>query len=217
MGKSTQIIHFTDGSTQHETCTMIFTFQRIPPSTLLCASLFLIFSGQIHAQSRTVSGTVLYNPKLNDCLLEAPCLDEVALTSEEDWMPPKAAVNIVVKSTGEVYKTDRSGRYTATVSSPDDSLMFLYIGHNRIEVPVEGRSVIDVQLTPTPLPVLERLLEQIMPVIEIGGIPDIDQISEKARVNRETTRDILWLVLGNRPFAEFYPGEFRPDYRFDDH
>lgn len=182
---------------------------------LTIGAYILSFSQHAQAQGTTVTGTVSYNPTMNDCLQEAPCTGDVELTNEEDWVPPKAAVNIVVKSTGQVVKTDPEGRYEATVAARDDTLMVLYIGHNRVEVPINGRRVVDVKLTPMPLPVVERLMEQIMPDLDMGQHPDIDALAEKAEVNRETARDILWLILGNRPFAEAYPEEYIPDYRFD--
>ncbi len=164
----------------------------------------------------TVRGRVLYNPTLPECWQEVPCTREIALTRAEDWRPTPAAVNVVVQGTDRVTKTNREGYYEISVPSRNASLMFLYIGHNRIEVPVEGRSVVDVRLTPTPVPVVERLLGLIMPRIHVGEYPDIDQLAADARVNRDTARDILWLVLGNRPMAEHYRGEYIPDYRFDD-
>ena len=109
-------------------------------------------------QSFTVRGKVLYNPTMNDCFQEVPCWEDVQLAKEDDWIPPKAAVNVVLKGTGEVAKTDRMGNYTIEVSSANDTLLFLYIGQNRVEVPVKGREVVDIKLTPTPIPVIERLI-----------------------------------------------------------
>lgn len=181
----------------------------------LCSG-FLIIPGSLNAQETTVSGTVTYHPYLGECFAEEPCLDAVELTDEEDWVPPRAAVNIAVKGTDRVVKTDRDGTYQIRVPSPDASLMVMYIGHNRIEVPLDGRNVVDVKLTPTPLPVIDRVLGAIMPKIHAGVYPEIDAIAEQADVNRETARDLLWLVIGNRPMMRNYPDEYIPDYRFDD-
>ena len=180
---------------------------------VLCAA---VAPAGASAQEMTVRGQVLYNPRLPDCQRVDPCTEDVALTSPEDWQPPRSAVNVVVQGTDRVVKTRRNGTYEVTVPSPSASLMFLAIGHNRIEVPVEGRATVDVRLTPTPLPVIERLLGLIMPQIVAGELPDIDRLATDARVNRETARDILWLVIGDRRMAERYPGEYVPDYRFDD-
>lgn len=185
--------------------------------SFLFLGLFIIqFSKDIQAQQRTVTGTVLHNPKMNDCHREVPCIEDIELTQEEDWIPTPGAVNIVVKGTDRVVKTDRDGNYEITVPSPDATLIFLYLAHNRIEVPVEGRSVIDVQLTPTPLPVVERLLGLIMPHVIENEYPNLDELAEKAEVNRATARDMMWLVLGNRRMSKHYPGEFYPNYDFDE-
>lgn len=178
-------------------------------------TLVHFFSANVgQSQSFTVSGSVLYNPKLNDCFQEIPCMQDTAFTKEEDWIAPKAAVNIMVKGTDRVTKTDPMGHYSIDVPSERDTLQFLYIGHNRLEVPVDGRKMLDIKLTPTPIPVIERLLDLIMPEIDAGKFPDIDQTARKASVNRATARDVLWLVLGNTPMKAHYPGEFIPDYRF---
>lgn len=179
---------------------------------LLMVLFFIATEGQ--SQSFRVRGKVLYNPTMNDCFQEVPCWEDVALTKEDDWIPPKAAVNIVAKGTGKVAKTDRMGKYAIEVSSANDTLLFLYIGQNRVEVPVNGREVVDVKLTPTPIPVIENLIGLIMPAIDAGKFPDIDALAEKTNVNRATARDILWLVLGNTRMKQHYPGEFIPDYRF---
>ena len=181
---------------------------------ILLAVIF--FATKALSQSFTVRGKVLYNPAMNDCFQEVPCWEDVALTKEGDWIPPKAAVNIVAKGTGKVAKTDRLGNYTIEVSSANDTLLFLYIGQNRVEEPVNGREVVDVKLTPTPIPVIERLIGMIMPAVDAGEFPDIDMLAEEAKVNRATARDILWLVLGNTRMKQHYPGEFIPDYRFSE-
>ena len=182
---------------------------------LLTMGLLLAPQGA-SAQEMTVHGRVLYNPTLPDCWQLHPCMADLALTDPEDWRPPLSAVNVVVQGTDRVVKTDRDGHYEISVPSPNASLMFLAIGHNRISVPVEGLSRVDVQLTPTPLPVIERLLGLIMPRMVEGELLDIDRLAADAGVNRETARDILWLVIGDRRMGEHYPDEYVPDYGFDD-
>lgn len=163
----------------------------------------------------TVAGVVLHHPKMNDCLKES-CATDLALTRDEDWVPPPGAVNVVVRGTRIVAKTDRQGRYRIDAPSPDSELVFHWVGFERTVVPVQGRSTIDVRLTPMPLPVIERLLGLIVPQLEVGVYPNLDELATEARTNRETARDILWLVIGNRVMIREYPGEFFPDYRFAD-
>lgn len=174
-------------------------------------------TSEVSAQ-HTVRGRVTYNPLMSECSYQEICERHIALGlyREEDWRPPTAAVNIAVRGTDQVAKTDRQGNYSVTVPSADATLVFMFIGFSRVEVPVAGRSVVDVKLTPMPLPVIERLLGLIMPQIHAMKYPDIDELARQADVNRETARDILWLVLGNRPMAAAYPSEFYPDYSFPD-
>lgn len=191
-------------------------YQVIVISFLSFGLSVLLIPKDMYAQQRTVRGTVLYNPNMNDCLNVAPCVDDIELTHEEDWIPTPGAVNIVVKGTSIVAKTDRDGNYEIIIPSASDTLQFLYVSHNRIEIPVEGQNVLDVKLTPTPLPVIERLLAHIMPKVVEGIYPDLDKLAEDTGVNRATARDMVWLVLGNRRMSKYYPGEFYPDFDFEE-
>lgn len=185
-------------------------------SALLCAGLLAGSAGESMAQEMTVRGRVTYNPLMNDCLKLFSCASDTLLTRPEDWIPTPAAVNVIVPGTNRVTRTDRQGNYEIVVPSPNATLKFLYIGHERVEIPVNGRSVIDVKLVPNPMLMTERLLSLIMPQIHGGIYPDIDELAAAAGTDRDTARDILWLVLGNRVMAEVYPNEFVPNYRFAD-
>ncbi|MDG5767573.1 TonB-dependent receptor [Balneolales bacterium ANBcel1] len=56
-------------------------------------------------------------------------------------------VNVVVKGTSTGDVTDMQGRYSVNVPSPEDTLVFSYLGFDRLEIPVLGRSEIDVEMT----------------------------------------------------------------------
>lgn len=45
--------------------------------------------------------------------------------------------------------TDASGRYSLEVSSANDTLIFTYIGYNRLEVPLAGKTTLNVTIDPT--------------------------------------------------------------------
>lgn len=177
-----------------------------PHLARLSFAAVLLASGGAAAQSAggsppertlTVSGVVLHNPKMNDCRRES-CADDIALTRDEDWVPPPGAVNIALRGSATVVKTDRQGRYRIEVPSPDSELVFHWIGYERTVVPVQGRSSIDVRLTPTALPLIERLLGLIVPQLESGAYPDLGEVAANAGTSRETARDFVWLVIGNR-------------------
>ena len=60
-------------------------------------------------------------------------------------------VNILVKGTSQGASTDGEGRYQLTVPAENDTLVFSYIGYKTKEVPVMGRSEINVSLQPQAL------------------------------------------------------------------
>lgn len=192
-----------------------FTSQT-PVVALMAIAVMLAFliPKASQAQEITVRGTVLYYPEMGDCLRDVPCSDEAEHIPDEKWVPTPGAVNILVKGTDIVTKTDREGRYEITVPSPDATLEFLYLAHSRLEIPVEGRRVLDVKLTPTSLPAIDRLFGLIIPDIVEGIYPSLDELAEKANVNRATAREIMWLVLGNQTMRREYPGEYIPNYEF---
>lgn len=70
---------------------------------------------------------------------------KVVSQMEEDALP---GVNVIIKGTGTGTVTDIDGRYSVEVTSPDAVLVFSYVGFVTEEIPVNGRSVIDVNLTP---------------------------------------------------------------------
>ncbi len=100
---------------------------------LLFAALMLVsFTG--NAQTITVSGTV---------------------TSAEDQQPV-IGVSVVVQGTQLGVSTDFNGTYTIDVS-PDAILIFNFIGFQPVEIPVGGRTLIDVVMNTD-----QKLLEDVI-------------------------------------------------------
>jgi len=62
-----------------------------------------------------------------------------------DGIGPLAGVSISVKNQKNIVITDFDGKFTIAVS-PDDILIFTYIGFKTVEIPVAGRLVINVQM-----------------------------------------------------------------------
>jgi len=58
-------------------------------------------------------------------------------------------VNVVLKGTTSGAVTDAGGRYSLQVPSVQDTLVFSFVGYRTKEVPIDGRTEIDVVLTPT--------------------------------------------------------------------
>src|SRR5699024_1106411 len=55
-------------------------------------------------------------------------------------------VNILVKGTTTGTTTDAEGRFEVIVSSLNDTLVFSFIGYERLEVPVNGQTELNVTL-----------------------------------------------------------------------
>ncbi len=78
------------------------------------------------AQSTTITGTV---------------------TSSEDGQPLPGA-SVVLEGTQSGAATDVDGAYELTVPEAEGTLIFSYVGFQTQEVPIDGRTTIDVELSP---------------------------------------------------------------------
>lgn len=92
--------------------------------SLLLTVVFAVFISVDAYGQHTVSGTVID-----------------ASTSES--LP---AVNIQIKGTTRGTTTDADGQYELTVESSADTLVFSYVGYQSQEIPIEGRSKINVTM-----------------------------------------------------------------------
>lgn len=61
---------------------------------------------------------------------------------------PLPGVNVFVKGTTIGTATGEEGRYTLTVPALTDTLVFSFVGYTTLEIPIAGRTQIDVQLMP---------------------------------------------------------------------
>ncbi len=96
--------------------------------TVLLAFLVFVFSG-LWAQNMQISGNV---------------------TSAEDGAP-LPGVSVVVKGTTAGTVTDFNGDYVLAVPQGATTLVFSFVGMRTQEVPIDGRSTIDVQMEPDAL------------------------------------------------------------------
>lgn len=98
----------------------------IKPRLLLFSIFMLSLSLPVFAQT-TVTGTVTN-----------------AQTGE-----PLNGVNIIVRGGSNLgTTTDMDGYYSITVPSPQDTLLFTYVGFESKVIAIDGRTTIDVELTP---------------------------------------------------------------------
>jgi TonB-linked SusC/RagA family outer membrane protein len=73
---------------------------------------------------------------------------------------PLPGVNIIVKGTTTGAITDANGEYSLEVPSLEETLIFSFVGYQKQEIPIEGRTNINVSLT--------ELTEELEEVVVIG-------------------------------------------------
>lgn len=62
---------------------------------------------------------------------------------------PMIGLNVVIKGTVRGVVTDVNGNYTLANCPPDAVLVFSYVGYQPLEVPVQGRAVVDAAIAPS--------------------------------------------------------------------
>lgn len=62
---------------------------------------------------------------------------------------PLSGVNVVVRGAAAATTTDNEGNFRISVSDSHDTLMFSFVGYNSMDVPINGRALINVQMTAT--------------------------------------------------------------------
>lgn len=91
----------------------------------MCIALLLFLQVDGYAQ-HSVSGTV----------------------TEADSEEPLGGVNILIKGTTQGTSTNADGTYSISVPSASDTLIFSFVGFVTQQVPINGRSTIDIALVP---------------------------------------------------------------------
>ena len=92
-------------------------------------------------------------------------------------------VNILVKGTSTGASTDQNGNFELTVSSLQDTLVVSFIGYQRREVPVSGRTEIDIQMIP------EAVSGEELVVIGYGTAREKDITGAVSSVDAEDLKD----------------------------
>ena len=93
-------------------------------------------------------------------------------------------VSIIVEGTTTGTVTNIEGAYTLQIPSGNETLVFTFVGYERVTVPVEGRRNINIQLSPR----VEELDEII--VIAYGTTPRSNLTGSVTAINREEMRDV---------------------------
>jgi len=82
-------------------------------------------------------------------MLHAPVMDQKVQGHVSDPNGPLAGATVAEKGTGRQTSTRKDGSYSLDVSGPDAVLVVSFVGYTTREVPVAGRSTVDITLEPT--------------------------------------------------------------------
>ena len=96
---------------------------------------------------------------------------------------PIPGVNVVVSNTTNGVITDSNGNYSITLSSPNGTLEFTFIGYTKVILPVQGRQSIDVEMTEN-----VKALDEIV-VVGYGTIKKSDVTGAVTRVTETTLKE----------------------------
>lgn len=109
------------------------------------------------------------------------------VTSASDGSP-LPGVNVLVKGTSRGAATDFDGNYEVTATSPSDTLVFSFLSFETQEVPINGRSTVDVAMQER-VALLEELVVtgyQVQDKADLTGsvsVVDVAKVQEVASAN----------------------------------
>jgi len=147
------------------------SYRKIPKVLLICIGLLLTLCYPVNAQGQSVKGKV----------------------ADASTHEPLVGVSVIVKGTQNGAISDANGNYSLEISSSNATLTFSYLGYRTIEMPVNGRSVIDVTLSED-----TKLLDEVV-VVGYGTMRKKDLTGSVVQIipdriaidNPKTVQDIL--------------------------
>jgi len=97
-----------------------------------------------------VIAVLLCNLNLHAADLTTISLVDITVTGQvmDETNKPIPGVNVIVKGTTNGTSTDQDGKYSLSVPNDNAVLVFSFIGYSAKEVPVAGKTVINVSLDP---------------------------------------------------------------------
>lgn len=103
-----------------------------------------------HLTFELIENSVIIKPLPADIEVSAPALSiqrivKGTVTDEKGESLP--SVSVLLKGTNVGTSTDLNGNYTLSMPVDNGTIVFKYIGFNTLEVPVNGRSVVNVSMT----------------------------------------------------------------------
>ncbi len=137
---------------------------------LVCINILIIVIG-VYSQQVEVSGIVTSN------------VDKKTIPG----------VNVFVKGNKTGVSTDIDGKYKIKLNNPNQTLVFSYLGYNTLEVAVNGRSQVNVELEEK-----KNILDQMVVVAyqtlkkkDITGAVSVADVEEMKKVTATTTSEAL--------------------------
>jgi TonB-linked SusC/RagA family outer membrane protein len=122
---------------------------------LLLIGSFLFLNPTLRAAGQAVPGLdAAPSPAMSwaESPVQSPNLPVVTGTvTDGETGDPLPGVNVVVQNTTVGTSTDRSGRFELDAPSLQDTLVFSFVGYRTEEVPLQGRTEVDVALQPEAL------------------------------------------------------------------
>src|SRR4030043_345681 len=115
-------------------CSRLRILKRIMPTLFMIVSFNLL-------------GTYAYADSIDLRISDDQQQVRVSGTIVDENGNPLPGVNVIVKGTTIGTTTDADGKYSLMVPSQNDFLVASFIGYVLSEVPVGGRSVVDITLT----------------------------------------------------------------------
>ncbi|SHE58278.1 TonB-linked outer membrane protein, SusC/RagA family [Fodinibius roseus] len=118
-------------------------------------------------------------------------------------------VNVLVKGTTTGTSTDSEGNFELTVESLQDTLVVSFVGYQTQEVPIDGRTQIDIQLSP------EAIMGDEMVVIGYGSVRRNDLTGAVSQVSSEDIERVpavnpLMALQGHVPGMKITPNSGEP-------
>ncbi len=123
----------------------------------------IMLTGAASAQSLTVTG-------------------QVTEAGSNESIP---GANVVIKGTAQGTVTNMDGQYTIEVNNPDDVLVVSFVGYVTNEIPVNGRTTIDIKLE-TETSVLDELI-----VIAYGTTKKSNLTGSAVSIDNEELKDVF--------------------------
>ena len=120
-----------------------FRSPRLTVALTLSIALCIFINQDLHAASHAGDEAAEHQA---GALVEVPMPIVTGTVTDAETSDPLPGVNVVVKNTTVGTSTDRDGRFELDASSLQDTLVVSFVGYRTEEVPLQGRTEVDIAL-----------------------------------------------------------------------